>query len=90
MMNLKNIVPLTIKQFIKNLTLKNLKYIIKGYYLKFIQQQYAKHFDKQNVMNMIYKGGLCSDCCKSGIMECCGCSFYEAVISGKSCKYGKF
>ena len=81
---------MTFKQFIKNVKLTNVKYIIKGYYLKFIQREYAKYFGTQDIMVMMYKSAKCPECCINGIMKCCGCSFYEAVISGKSCKDGKF
>lgn len=78
---------MTLQQFIKNLTLKNLKYIIKGYYLKFIQNQYAKHFDKENVMNLMYRAALCHDCIDNlSCTQGCGCSSYELIMSGKSCE----
>lgn len=81
---------MTIKQFISNISIKNAKYVIKGYYLNFIQKQYSKHFGQQNIMTMMFKSAKCPECCIGGIMKCCGCSFYEAVMSGKSCKDGKF
>ena len=77
---------MTVTQFINNLTLKNTKYFIKGYYLKFIQNQYAKHFDKQDVMNMIYRGAMCKECVENMTCLHCSCSSIEMIMSGKTCK----
>lgn len=78
---------MTVTQFINNLTLKNTKYFIKGYYLKFIQKQYAKHFDKKDVMNLMYRAALCHDCIMNlSCTQGCGCQTYEMILSGKKCE----
>lgn len=77
---------MTFKQFIKNVKLTNVKYIIKGYYLKFIQREYAKYFGTQDVQTMIYRAAQCSGCVKNFTCLDCGCSTFEMIMSGKPCK----
>lgn len=77
---------MTIKQFISNISIKNAKYVIKGYYLNFIQKQYSKHFGQQNIMTMMYRAAQCHKCIENMTCEHCGCGTYEMIMSGKPCK----
>ena len=73
-------------KLLSNLTLKNAKYFIKGYYLRFLQKEYNKHFNSQDVMNMIYRGAMCKECVENMTCLHCGCSTVELIMSGKPCK----
>ena len=82
--------PFSFTMKIKEITLKNIKYVIQAKYRMFIKREYNKYYSQDKVDDMLYKVASCPECYSNGIMECCGCVFKEALLTNKSCKNGKF
>ena len=81
---------MTLKQFITNLTIQNIKYFIQGKYKSFIQKQYNKHFTQDSIDEMLYKVSQCPTCYLNNSAECCGCNFIDMIKTNKHCKNGNF
>jgi hypothetical protein len=81
---------MTIKQFIKNIKFKNLKFIIQAKFRKFIIKEYSKIFNEEKIDDMLFAVYSCPKCYENNVMECCGCNFKEAITTGKKCKNGKW
>ena len=81
---------MTIKQFIKNIRLSNLIYIIQAKYRKFIASQYESIYSSNKIDDMLYATYKCPKCFENNSAECCGCNFKEMILSDKKCKYNKW
>lgn len=81
---------MTIKQFLGNVKIQNVKYIISAKYKKFIKQQYNKYFSEDKMEEMMYKVSQCPKCYLNNSAECCGCNFKEMITTDKKCGYGKW
>ena len=81
---------MTIKQLVNNIKLKNLKYIIKAKYAKFIEKEYNKIYSDKKIDDMLFAVYKCPSCYENNNMKCCGCNFKEAIRTNKKCSQGKW
>ena len=73
---------MSIKQFIKNFTPKNIYYTIQGHYRAFIIRQYNKLVG--NLLDLLPSKIIeCGDCL--GNHPTCGCPWVELLLSDKPC-----
>jgi hypothetical protein len=70
--------------------IKNIPYIIEGYYKSLIRKEYQKYFGKDNIDDLLFKVSQCGDCYQNGNCIKCGCPMKEMLYSSKSCPNGKF
>lgn len=81
---------MTFKQFLSNLKIKNLKFIIQAKYRKFIKKQYNKYFNEDRVEELMFKAASCPDCYFNGTCLKCGCNTKELFNSDKPDPDDKF
>ena len=70
--------------------MNTLKYILQGYWRKFVRNLYEKTFKEDPVDELMYKAATCSDCYLNGSCLECGCPFSEMAFSDKPCPKNKF
>ncbi len=73
---------MTFKQFIKNLTVKNIGFTIQGYWRRYISGNIPATFEE--------KVRICKPCWDNGECLNCGCPIVELFLSDKPCPDGKF
>ena len=80
------------KMKIKDITLKNIGFVIQAWYQKFIIKQYQRIDGDSILDSALNKVAACPDCYKNG--EClhsdCGCNMDDVIFSDKPCPKGKF
>lgn len=72
-----------------NLKLKNLYYMIQGYYKAFISREHARLFDHKSVQELIHQAAEKAPCVKLGYCQDCECPIEELLFSDKRCKLDK-
>lgn len=73
---------MTLKQFIKNLTIKNIGFTIQGYWRRYISKDKPTTFEE--------KVKACEPCWDNGECLSCGCDIIAMFMSDKPCPDGKF
>ncbi len=82
---------MTIKQLLKNLqSPSNIIYYIKGKYRNFINKQYSKINDENQIERIKYRVYMCPDCYRNNSCAYCGCDFQSLCLTQKSCKNVEF